>query len=260
VPVDLTLHGKVSYIPARSVEVIVEGGERRTIKVRGVVDETMMFGTQLRLVTEISTVAGSTSITVADEIQNLSPTEQEFQILYHANFGKPLLGDGARLVAPALRVTPRDARAAEGEIGRWSLYGPPTTGYIEQVYYLKLAAGPDGRTEVLLRNPDGSRGVSVLFDARELPCMTLWKNTAAEASGYVTGLEPATSYSNNRSFERKNGRVPVLAGGASFKTALTFAVHTDAAAVTEAESRVKKILGDSRPQLDPKTMPDVSPP
>jgi hypothetical protein len=259
VPVDLTLHGKVSYIPARSVEVVVEGGERRTIKVRGVVDETMMFGTQLQLVTEISTVAGSTSITVSDEIRNLSPSEQEFQILYHANFGKPLLGGGARLVAPALRVTPRDARAAEGDIGRWSHYDPPTAGFIEQVYYLKLAAGPDGRTEVLLKSPDGGRGVSVLFNARELPCMTLWKNTVAEGSGYVTGIEPATSYANNRSFERKNGRVPVLAGGASFKTALTFTVHHDAPAVAEAEARVKKLLGDARAQLDPTTMPDVSP-
>ena len=36
----------------------------------------------------------------------------------------------------------------------------------------------------------------------ELPCFTLWKNTAAEADGYVTGLEPGTNFPNLRSFER----------------------------------------------------------
>ena len=53
IPVKLSLHGKISYIPARKVEVVVDPGERPVISVRGVVDETMMYGTQLRLITEI---------------------------------------------------------------------------------------------------------------------------------------------------------------------------------------------------------------
>jgi hypothetical protein len=259
IAVNLTLHGKVSYLPARSAEVVVEGGARPVIKVRGTVDETMMFGTQLRLVTEISTEVGSRTITVRDEIQNLAATEQEFQVLYHANFGTPLLGGGAEVVAPALRVTPRDPRAAEGDIREWNRFCPPQRGYVEQVYFLKLAAGADGKTEVLLRNPRGDRGVSLTYSVNELPCFTLWKNTAAEENGYVTGLEPATNFPNNRSFERKHGRVPRLAGGGKYQATFAFTVHLDAPAVEAAKGRVEKLAAGKAPALDAKPMPDVSP-
>jgi galactose mutarotase-like enzyme len=258
VPVQLTLHGKISYLPARRAEVEVDlGASPPVIRVRGVVDETMMFGTQLRLVTTISTEVGSRTIRVEDEVQNLAATPQEFQLLYHANFGTPLLGDGATVVAPALRVTPRDVRAAEGEIAAWNRYGPPTAGYIEQVYFLELAARPDGQTQVLLKNPRGDRGVSLRFSTRELPHLTVWKNTAAEANGYVTGIEPATSFPNNRSFERQNGRVPRLQGGASFRAATAYTVHLDVREVQEAEAAVKAILGGGTTQLDRTPVPGL---
>lgn len=261
VPVQLTLHGKVSYLPARFVEVLVgrAGGEVRKLVVRGIVDETMMFGTQLRLVTEISTEPGSTSVTVHDEIQNLAATPQEFQVLYHANFGPPLLGAGARVVAPALRVTPRDARAAEGDMSRWQTYLGPTAGYQEQVYFLKLAAGKDARTEVLLRNPAGDRGVSLLFSTTELPHFTVWKNTGALENGYVTGIEPATSFPNNRSFERKGGRVPLLQGGKSYHASFTIRCHPDAAGVKAAEARVAEILEGATTQVDARPVEGLCP-
>lgn len=259
VPVNLTLHGKVSYLPARQVEVIVEPGEHPLIRIRGVVDETMMYGTQLRLITEISTRVGSTSLTIHDEIRNLAATPQEFQILYHANFGTPLLEDGASVVAPALRVTPRDARAAEGDIKKWSSYGPPTLGYTEQVYFLALAGNAKGETEVLLRNAAGDRGVSMAFSVRELPHLTLWKNTAAVENGYVTGIEPATNYPNNRGFERKNGRVPVLKGGESHHATVTITAHLDAKGVAEATGRVQALLGSAEVRLDPQPAPELCP-
>ncbi|MBI4605176.1 MAG: aldose 1-epimerase family protein [Planctomycetes bacterium] len=261
VPVQLTLHGKVSYLPARRVEVIVRtgGGELVDIEILGVVDETMMFGTQLRLVTSIRTAAGSTSLTIHDEVQNLAATPQEFQILYHANFGTPILGDGARVVAPALRVTPRDPRAAEGDVTGWSRYGRPTPSYVEQVYFLKLAADSKGMTEVLLKSPASDRGVSVGFSTKELPYLTVWKNTGARENGYVTGIEPATNYPNNRSFERRHGRVPRLEGGASYRATVTFTVHGDAKAVADAAARVERLLEGRSTQIDPGPVPELCP-
>ncbi|HLU48697.1 MAG TPA: aldose 1-epimerase family protein, partial [Planctomycetota bacterium] len=253
VPVELTLHGKAAYIPARRVEVVIEPPPSRRIIIRGVVDEVMMFGPKLRLVTEISTVPGSTSLRIDDEIQNLGATPQEMQILYHANFGPPLLEEGSQLLAPVRRVFPRDARAAEGEMRDWNVYGAPDPTFVEQVHFLELFGDADGRTEVVLKNRAGEKGVSLAFSIERLPCLTLWKNTAAKENGYVTGIEPGTNYPNHRKHERARGRVPVLEAKGSYRADLTIEVLPDSAAVTKAAARVAELQTAGKPivELEP---------
>ena len=243
VEVNLTLHGKISYLPASEVEVIVESAPSRRITVRGVVDETMMYGTNLRLVTEISPTPGSKSLTIADEIRNVSAGEQEMEILYHSNCGAPILEDGARVIVPAESITPRDERAAEDGMDSWNVYGPPSAGWVEQVYFLRLWADANGETEAVLHNRDADRGASMRFRTDELPCLTVWKNTGAVEDGYVTGIEPATGYPNLRSVERAAGRVPKLAPGASYETHLEITALTTADEVEAATTRVEAIRG-----------------
>ena len=259
VPVQLTLHGKVNYLPSRHVTVEISDDDPPMIKLTGVVDETSMFGTQLRLTTEISTVAGSKSLTIRDRITNLAARDQEFQILYHTNFGSPLLEGGSRFVAPVARVTPRDVRAAEGDLSQWNVFLAPTRGYDEQVYFLKLLSDQSDNTEILLRNAAGTRGTSLSYSVKDLPHTTLWKNTAPQENGYVTGLEPATNFPNNRGFERQNGRVPSLKGGESYSAAITFTVHIDADAVQAAEARIRTLQGETKTQIDRQPVAGLSP-
>ena len=259
VPVQLTLHGKVNYLPARHVSVEVSADDPPVLKIRGVVEETMMFGTQLRLTAEISTVVGSKSLTLRDTITNLSADEQEFQTLYHTNFGSPLLEGGSKFLAPVARVTPRDPRAAEGDLSKWNHYLAPTPGYNEQVYFLELLADAKKQTEIMLENGAGTRGVSLNYSLKDLPHTTLWKNTAPTANGYVTGLEPATNFPNLREFERENGRVPRLKGGESHNATITFTVHTDASLVGAARARIRRLQGDTRVQIDEAPVPGLSP-
>ena len=103
----LTLHGKIANLPSQQVDVVVDRKPPHTIRIRGRVDEKMLFGPKLELRTEISTVPGSNSFRISDRIVNRGAQPQEFQILYHANFGRPLLEKGAKLVAPVKQVTPR---------------------------------------------------------------------------------------------------------------------------------------------------------
>lgn len=242
VTTDLTLHGRISYVPAREVVVSIDAAPPHTIRVRGVVDETMMFGAQLRLEAEISAAPGSSTLTLRDEVKNLGGLPQEMQTLYHCNFGPPLLEDGARLVAPAAKVSPRDPRAAEEDgVANYDRYGPPRPGYREQVYFLELKADPRGETEVLLKNRAGDRGASLRYGVKELPYFTVWKNTAASPSGYVVGLEPATNFPNRRAVERKAGRVVLLPPGGSHRATLTIAVHLDREAVRAAERRIQEL-------------------
>ena len=218
-----------------------------------------MFGTQLRLVTETSTEVGSKAITLSDEVKNLGAVKQEFQLLYHVNFGSNLLEEGAMVLAAVSRVTPRNSRAAEGDMEKWNLYGPPTKGYQEQVYFLKPIGDAQGKTEVLLRNKVGNRGASLRFSVKELPYLTVWKCTQALEDGYVTGIEPGTNYPNNRSFERKNGRVPRLEGGESYAMTVTITALTDAESVEAAANRIRALQGDTKPQIDEKPVAGLCP-
>jgi hypothetical protein len=234
---ELTLHGKIANIPAQEVEILVEKKAPYRITVRGRVDEKMLFGPKLELHAEISTEPGSASFRMKDTVVNAGAQPQEFQMLYHANFGKPLLEEGAKFLAPAERVTPFNARAAK-DLKTFNTYLAPTPGYIEQVYLFRPLADKGGKTTILLHNKAGDRGASMSYALKELPYLTLWKNTGAEADGYVTGLEPGTNYPNRREVERKFGRVPVLAPGGRHTMTLDVGLHAGKA---EVQGIVEKI-------------------
>jgi Domain of unknown function (DUF4432) len=237
-----TLHGRINYIPASYVQVRLESKPVPRIVLRGIVDESLMFGPQLRLTTEISTELGKPAVTLDDTVTNLSDAPQEMQSLYHANFGPPLLGPGARFIAPVKKAAPRDSRAAEGGMAGWDVYtGPHAPGYTEEVYLMELYADDAGMTEAMLKSADGTKGALVSFNVRQLPFMTLWKNEAPSKAGYVTGLEPATSFPFPKPVERAAGRVPKLKGGESYQTRVTFTALASPEEVEKAVSSIGKL-------------------
>ena len=63
------------------------------ITLRGIVHERMFNGPKLELTTELSTEPGSRTFRLSDAVTNRGGMRQEFQILYHTNFGPPLLED-----------------------------------------------------------------------------------------------------------------------------------------------------------------------
>jgi len=207
------LHGKIANLPAHEVEVAIDG-DLGEISVTGRVDESRFHFQKLRLTSTIKTKAGEAGFSIHDEVTNLSAGPGEFQMLYHINFGAPLLEAGARVVAPIKTLVPRNNRAAEG-VAKWDHYPAPQAGFEEQVYFIELLGNQDGATQALLRNAAGSLGASMHYNAAELPCFTLWKNTTSVADGYVTGLEPGTNFPNPRSFEKAQRRVVVLGPGES---------------------------------------------
>ncbi len=88
------------------------------------------------------------------------------------------------------------------------------------------------------------------FSTKELPYFTLWKNTAAEADGYVTGLEPGTNFPYNRRLERQAGRVPKLAPGESRRMAIDFGIHSGKDAVQRLIEHIGAIQGGRKTAID----------
>jgi hypothetical protein len=239
---DLTLHGRIANLPAQEVELGAEREPPFRITLRGRVDERSFHGAKLELYTELSTVPGSREFRIVDIVTNRGAEEQEFQMLYHTNFGPPLLEEGSVFHAPLVQVTAANEHATSG-ITHFDRFTAPTRSCPEQVYFLRPRASPEGVTVAMIHNKGGNRGASIRFSTRELPYLTLWKNLGANEDGYVTSIEPGTNFPNNRRTERKFGRVPKLAAGASHHMTLDFSVHINADEVAATANQIAAIQG-----------------
>jgi hypothetical protein len=192
---------------------------------------------------------GSGSYTIHDSIKNHSAYDQEFQLIYHCNFGSTLLEENAKFFGAVQRVAPFNANAAKA-IQSYSQYQAPTKGFIEQVYCMWPLADQTGRSLVMLQNAAGNQGASMEFSTKELPYFTLWKNTTAKEEGYVTGLEPGTGFPFNRRIERQAGRVPKLKPGETREFTLKYDIYDSAAGVQKTREAIDKINGNRQPQVD----------
>jgi hypothetical protein len=205
------LHGRIANLPAHEL-VITLDEEADTITLAGAVDETRFLVHDLRLETTLVLSADRPRIAWTDTVTNRSERPATMQLLYHVNFGPPLLGAGAEIVAAIDELAPRDAAAA-ADIPTWNRYDAPRPGRGEEVHFARIRPDAAGIASALLVAPGGSQAAGLSWQADTLPCFALWKNQAGLADGYVTGLEPATNHPNPRSFEEAQGRVVPLAPG-----------------------------------------------
>mgnify|MGYP006267203299 CR=1 FL=1 len=217
-----TLHGRISNCPAHHVQIELDSAED-TLTLTGVVDETAFRGEMLRLHSRLTLRSGEHRFTIRDRIENIGGSPHAYQILYHTNFGHPLLAEGATLEADFSRLDPRDESAQKG-LDSALTYGRPIPGQAEQVYFAEVNPGPDRIQNVSLLNPQIGIKATLQAHADELPCFTLWKNENALPDGYVTGLEFGTGYPTNRTTEREAGRFRTLAPGQSDEVGLRVAI------------------------------------
>jgi hypothetical protein len=90
----------------------------------------------------------------------------------------------------------------------------------------------------------------LVFPVQQLPCVTLWKNLAAEAEGYVTGIEPGTGFTSMRRHERAAGRVPKLAPTETRHFTIEVTIHPDPPSVDAAGQRIQNIQGETKIVID----------
>ncbi len=106
------LHGFLANRPAQRVEIAVEGDQ---ITITGVVQEIRFHFAKLQLTTRITTRFDQPSLQIDDQIQNLSAGPGEMQMLYHVNFGVPLLTAGrssSHQSTPSCRARPGPPKAS----------------------------------------------------------------------------------------------------------------------------------------------------
>ena len=209
------LHGRFHGLSAEGVSILEE---EDCILVRGTIRETALFGCNLQLRRAIRIPVMGADIAVSDELTNLGFREEEYALLYHCNFGYPLICEQARLELPRERkTTPRTPFAATG-LGRETTFDAPVPGEEERVFFHE-----DMAHRAALVNEALHVRVEMTW-SDTLPILAHWRSMAS--GDYVCALEPTNCYIMGRRLEREHGTLPVLAPFETAKTNVQFHFET----------------------------------
>ncbi len=238
----LGLHGRVSALPAEELGYWGAWvGDEYEMHIQGTLTEGVIFGNPLRLTRHITARLGVNALRIADTVENLGGAPTPHMLLYHCNFGFPLLGPDAQVVSSSRQVTPRDAAAADGVFDHAG-FQAPVPGYTEQVFFHDMVADNAGDVRVALVNRalDGGLGVGMTYHKASLPYFTQWKQMGF--GSYVLGLEPGNCQVMGRPAERAAGRLRTLQPGETVDYKLEFTVLDTVPAIEEFETRIREVL------------------
>ncbi len=204
----LGLHGRASNLIAENVS-IIQGWEDNSyvIKVQGETRQTTFFGENIAFKREISTHLGSNTIKIHDTIENQGFNTEPFMLLYHCNFGYPLLSESSHIEADFEATRARDIEAQKG-IDSFKYFEKPVHGYKEQVFFHKLKVDQDKMAKVFIKNDQLDFDVFLKYHTQELPILTQWKQMGE--GDYALGLEPSSTYPFGRDELREKGQLEYI--------------------------------------------------
>jgi Domain of unknown function (DUF4432) len=229
------LHGRISNTRAEAVRLTQEWrGDDYVLEIAGQARETTAPGESLLLSRCITTRLGATSLTIEDTVRNEGSRLAPHMLLYHCNFGFPVVSPDSELVGNTGAVRPRDETAAAG-LGRHRLFEPPQSEAPGEVFFHDPPPGPNGRVRVAIVNRALGFGAYVSYRAAELPCLTEWKRLSKGA--YVCALEPGTNWEASRKKLEAEGRLRRLAPGEEVRYDLEIGALTSAEAIAAFEAR-----------------------
>src|SRR4051794_21868958 len=225
----LGLHGRAHHTAARHVGVTTEWiGDEYVMRVRGVIEETVIFGEFIRLTREITSSLGSNHISIVDHYENLAFKPTPLMLLYHFNFGFPLLTEETKITFPSRKVEPRLPEHPMKGVNSWDA---PDPNYDERVYLHKdLERDARNWASASIQNPafplpGGPAPVTVRlsWDTSSLPDLVQWR--MAGAGSHVLGIEPANCHVNGRAASRENDMLVMLEPGANYTCRLELNVN-----------------------------------
>jgi len=209
----LGLHGRISTTPAKQyADLSTWDGENYCIKVRGIIEDGTLFGTKLRLEREICSVLGQSTIHINDRVTNFGNKTSPFTILYHINFGYPLLSENAEFIIDPMETIPRDDEAISG-INEFKKFSKPQPSYNEQVFYHTMKGDLNSMAQASIRNKTAGTEVTVRINVKQLPYITQWKMMAH--GEYVLGIEPCNAPCKSRKDLREENLLQFLQPGES---------------------------------------------
>jgi Domain of unknown function (DUF4432) len=210
---DVGLHGSIANTPAEGLRWSEDWiDDDCALTVYGQVREVSVLGHHLVLKRRITSSLQSNRIIIQDAVENQGIRESPLMLLYHFNFGYPLLTPSSRIFAPSRHVEPATELAAQSA-AQWHSFEAPAFGIGERVYFHDMEAGADEIVKVVLVSDRETNdfGICLRYSKATLPEFVQWKMPGA--NHYVLGLEPANCRSLGRAAERARGTLKSISPG-----------------------------------------------
>jgi hypothetical protein len=231
-PMNRGLHDRISNMPA-SIESIIQPDPvngKLDMSITGIVKHSMLFGPNLEMRRTISCTLGSPVIGVRDIVSNRGNTPCPHMLLYHCNFGYPLVDAGADIVYKGKCQS--FGRDVDNKIfkpgGNYRKCRKPLEshrGFGEACGVIDATPDSKGFCSIGICNGKLPLAVSIKYKKRQLPALTNWQHWGP--GEYVTGLEPGTNPPIGQNAARAKKKLIMLAAGESRTTELQFTVLTD---------------------------------
>jgi hypothetical protein len=211
----LGVHGRISHLPAESVNVNEAWlDEEYVIEVEGTLRETSIYAENLVLQRTITTKMGESRFWIHDIIRNEGYNESPFMVLYHVNFGYPVVSENSKLYCSSRNVRAWIDQKGDEASGAYDKFDPPTPNYLYNLFLHDLQMDQKHARFGIINEPL-SFGAYVSFDPSQLPQVTEWKMMGQQ--DYVVAIEPGNCIPEGRLDARNNKRLQSLKPGESYE-------------------------------------------
>jgi hypothetical protein len=205
----LRMHGSRTFLSAYDVCSSADfEGDRYLIRVRGKMRCASLFGENILLTREFISEAESGEIEIHDTIENQGSTSYAYMLMYHVNFGFPLVSPDSYTSTSHTKVFFLETTSTP-EPALYQRFSSPRETFSELTF--EMHKPREKQVWARLENPHIGLQAVLRYDAEALPCFTEWINLAEQ--DYVLGLEPGTHYPTGRNkAEAAGGLVSLLPG------------------------------------------------
>lgn len=201
------VHGRFSNTPATHVSIHEYWDEDDFfIQVSGKIREAITFGENLVVNRTITLSTKDNVIDIHDRIVNEGFRQEALLILYHFNWGYPLIDENLHVEIDAANTEARDFELTNPS--QWQNFSKPVRNFGEKVFFHVVKPDDQGQCKYQLSNQIAGLQAEVKWNGDALDHLTQWKMHGE--GDYVLGLEPANCRVMGRREETSSGRIKYL--------------------------------------------------
>ena len=223
---DYGLHGNISQIPADEVNLSQQLiGEEFVFEVSGKIRQVKTLVENIVIDRKISSRLFNNEIRVIDTITNQGATRRPFMILYHMNFGYPLVNPESEFIVPIESTVGYDEHAEKRKVKCLEI-PQPVNSYVEETYIHNVHSKNNRSGFCIINNKHNPEyGVSVTYPTDVLH--HLGQNNCFREKDYFVAFEPCNNEIKGAEYENGKGTLRYLEPAESIRIELIIKFNTN---------------------------------